>query len=132
MRLGRIAGAVTVLALGLALAASAADVTGKWKAEFDTQIGVQKYTFDLKLADGKLTGTAQFERMGPQGPDKGQIELTDGKLDGDQISFVEQMDMQGMPLRIEYSGQVVGDEMKLTRKVGEFATEQIVAKRVKE
>jgi hypothetical protein len=128
MRLGKTVGAVAAFTFGLALGVHAADVTGKWKSEFDTQIGVQKYTFDLKAADGKLTGTAQFERMGQQG----QVELTEGKLDGDKISFVEQMDMQGMPLRIEYSGQVVGDEMKLTRKVGEFATEQIVAKRVKE
>jgi hypothetical protein len=33
--------------------------------------------------------------------------------------------------RIEYTGQLAGDEIKLTRKVGDFATEELVAKRVK-
>jgi len=41
------------------------------------------------------------------------------------------MNFQGMDIRIEYSGKINGDEMKLTRKVGEFATEELVAKRVK-
>ena len=41
---------LSVIVLGLAAFGSvrAADVTGVWKAEFDTQIGVQKYTYTLK------------------------------------------------------------------------------------
>ena len=42
------------------LGVGAADVTGVWKAEFDTQIGVQKYTFTFKQ-DGGLTGKASSE-----------------------------------------------------------------------
>jgi uncharacterized protein len=41
------------------------------------------------------------------------------------------MTYQGMDIRIEYSGKIAGDELKLTRKVGEFATEELVARRVK-
>ena len=52
-------------------------------------------------------------------------------MDGDNVSFVENMSFQGMDIRIEYSGKLVGDELKLTRKVGEFATEELVAKRVR-
>jgi len=40
--------AAAILMLACALVAYAADVTGKWTAEFDTQIGVQKYTYELK------------------------------------------------------------------------------------
>ena len=56
---------VALIALASALAPCAhADesVAGKWKAEFDSQIGTQKYTFELKVEDGKLTGRAVGER----------------------------------------------------------------------
>ena len=41
------------------LSAFAADLTGTWKAEFDTQIGVQKYTFTLKQDGDAITGKAE-------------------------------------------------------------------------
>jgi hypothetical protein len=116
-----------VLLLG-ALPAQAADVTGKWTASFDTQIGLQKYTFDLKADGAKLTGKAFFERMGQ----KGEADLLEGKLDGDEVSFVENFDAMGTPVRIEYKGKLKGDEIAFTRKVGEFATEQFVATRKKD
>jgi hypothetical protein len=122
--------AIPTLAAVLLLAtlpAAAADVTGKWTATFDTQVGQQKYTFDLKADGEKLTGKAAFERMGQTG----EAELVEGKLTGDEVFFVENMDAMGTPLRIEYTGKVKGDEIAFTRKVGDFATEQFVATRVK-
>jgi len=127
MRTLRIAGAVAVLALASSLAVRAADATGQWTAQFDTQVGVQKYTFDLKVKGEELTGTAAFERMG----EKGTVDLKEGKAQGDKVSFVEMLDFQGNALRIEYSGTIAGDEIKFSRKVGDFATEEFVAKRVK-
>lgn len=116
---------LTLIAATLAflVAAFAADVTGKWTAEFDTQIGVQKYTYEFKVDGAKLTGraTSQF----------GSTEIQEGKVNGDEISFVEPLDFQGQKLRIEYTGKVSGDEIKFTRKVGDVATEELVAKRVK-
>lgn len=109
--------------LALLVAAFAADVAGKWTAEFDTQIGVQKYTYEFKVDGAKLTGkaTSQF----------GSTEIQEGKVNGDEISFVEPLNFQGEPLRIEYKGKLAGDEIKFTRKVGDVATEELVAKRVK-
>lgn len=111
-----------------ALPVRAGDASGKWKAEFDTQVGPQKYTFDLKVEGEKLTGKAQFERMG----EKGEVDLQEGKVEGDQISFVEPLEIQGNQVRIEYTGTVKGDEIAFTRKVGEFATEKLTATRVKD
>jgi hypothetical protein len=128
MRLSRILAAVAALALVGSLPALAGDVSGKWTAQFDTQVGVQKYTFDLKADGDKLTGSAAFERMG----EKGTAELKEGKLEGDKLSFVEMLEMQGNQLRIEYTGVLAGDEIKFTRKVGDFATEEFVAKRMKD
>ena len=36
----------------------AADITGKWTAEFDSQVGAQKYVFEFKVDGTKLTGMA--------------------------------------------------------------------------
>jgi len=111
--------ALTVLLLVPALA----DVTGKWTAAIDTQIGVQNYTYDFKVDGEKLTGraTSQF----------GDTAITEGSVKGDAISFVENLDFQGQALRITYTGKISGDEIKFTRKVGDVATEEFVAKRAK-
>jgi hypothetical protein len=111
-----------------ALAANAADLAGKWTAEFDTQVGLQKYTFDLKVDGEKVTGKAFFERMGQ----KGEADLLDGKLVGDAVSFAETFDAMGSTVRIDYKGTLKGDEIAFTRKVGEFGTEQFVARRAKD
>lgn len=112
----------------LALAAFAADATGRWTASFDTQIGVQNYTYELKADGEKLTGKAISQNG------EGQIQesqIQEGKIAGDTVTFVENMTYQGMTIRIEYTGKITGDEIKFTRKVGEFATEDLVAKRAK-
>jgi hypothetical protein len=121
---------LVVAAVGslLALPALAGDVTGKWSAEFDTQVGPQKYVFELKVEGDKLTGKASFERMGQ----KGEAELKDGKAGADEVSFVEMLDFEGTTVPIAYTGKVAADEIKFTRKVGDFATEEFVARRVKQ
>ena len=120
--------AAALVVLLAALPARAADLSGKWTAAFDTQVGPQKYTFQLKAEGEKVTGKASFERMGQTG----EALLLEGKLSGDQVSFVETFDAMGTSVRIEYRGTVRGDEIAFTRKVGEFATEQFVARRAKD
>ena len=49
------------------------------------------------------------------------------------MKFVERLSFQGMEIVITYTGKITSaDEIKFTRQVGEFATEELVAKRVKE
>jgi len=103
----------------------AADVTGTWKSEFDSQIGLQKYTYTLKQDGTNLTGKANSE----VGDQKRETELKEGKVDGDKISFVEMLDFQGNDIRITYTGTISTNELKLTREVGTFAKEEIVARR---
>jgi hypothetical protein len=63
---------------------------------------------------------------------KGEADLLEGKVKGDEISFVEKFSVQDNEIRIEYKGKINGDEISFSRKIGDFATEQFVAKRVKE
>jgi hypothetical protein len=101
---------------------SAADVSGKWTASFDTQIGVQNYTYDFKVDGEKLSGTAKSQ-FG-QGPIEGTVK-------GDEITFAENLDFNGQQIRITYKGKISGDEIKFTRQVGDFGNEDLVAKRAK-
>lgn len=110
---------------GGALKAAAMNFTGTWKSEFNTQIGVQKYSYVLKQEGNTIGGKAHSE----VGEQKNESELTEGKADGETISFVELLNYQGNDLRIRYTGKVVGNEIKFTRAVGDFAKEELTAKR---
>lgn len=114
---------LTILAAGLALTTWAAELTGQWTATFNTQIGEQHYTYTFKVDGEKLTGTAKNDR--------GTTDITNGTIKGDQISFDESLDFNGQTILIKYTGTVSGDAIKLHRKVGDFADEDLVANRVK-
>jgi hypothetical protein len=113
------------LLLAAALPVSAADLPGRWTAEFDSPIGVQKYVYEFKKSGDALTGEATYDHsMG-----KGKSPLNNVKLEGDKISFEEPLTIEGNTITITYSGTLAGDELKLTRVVGTFGTEQLTAKR---
>lgn len=115
-----------ILALMLAaLPASAADVVGRWTAEFDSPIGVQKYVYEFSKSGDTLTGNATFERS----IGNGTVQLANVKVVGDQVTFDEPLSVDGNNLTITYSGTLAGDEIKLERKVGDFGTEQLTARR---
>jgi hypothetical protein len=60
------------------------------------------------------------------------VTLTAGTVKGDQIAFTEPLNFQGQDVAITYTGAIAGDEIKFTRKVGDFATEELVARRKKD
>ena len=119
----RLLGIVAMLVV--ALPASAADLVGRWTTEFDSPIGVQKYVYEFKKSGDVLTGEATFERS----IGNGTAPLQNVKIDGDKVSFDEPLSIDGNAITITYSGTLVGDEMKLTRVVGSFGSEQLTAKR---
>jgi len=100
---------IVLVALTLTLTGSAwsagTTVAGKWKGQFDSQIGLQRYSYEFKVDGTNLTGTATGEReMGTN-----TMAITEGRV-----------------------GKVSGDEIKFHRKVGDFGEEDFVAKRVTE
>src|SRR3954469_24801384 len=116
---------ITLLTLAIAsLSALAADVTGTWKAEFNTQRGLQKYTFTLKQDGTSISGKANVEREG----EKREAELKEGKVEGDTVMFVEMLKIQDNEIRITYTGKISGNEIKFTRKVGDFGSSEATAK----
>ena len=117
--------AVPMMALcALISVAAAADISGRWTANFDTQIGEQKYTYEFQVKGSQLTGTAASEN--------GKSEIKNGKVEGDTVTFLESLNFQGMPLEITYTGKIVSDDqIDFTRNVAGIATEKLVARRAK-
>jgi hypothetical protein len=105
----------------LVVTAFAADVTGKWTVTFNTQVGEQKYTWDFKAEGPKLTGKYTSSN--------GDGVIVDGKVDGDKISWAENLKYQDMDLHIEYKAVLSGSDLKITRDVAGLAMEEGTAKR---
>jgi hypothetical protein len=103
------------------LLALAADVTGKWTTEFTTPSGqTRTSTMDLKADGDKLTGKIVSQR--------GETEIQEGVVKGDEISFVVVRNFGGNDVRMNYKGKVEGDTIKFTVTAGDREFE-MVAKR---
>jgi len=111
------------------VSAQTTNVTGTWKANIETPIGLIKYTFLLKQDGEKLTGL--IKRENDQGT-KSDVELTEGKIVGNSIAFVETYKTPDNDIRIDHKGTFTADEMSLVRQVADYATENIVLKKEKE
>jgi hypothetical protein len=110
-----------VLAFGL----FAADVTGKWTAQVPGRggQGTRDVTFTLKADGANLTGSM----TGFQG---NEIPITEGKVTGDNVSFVIVQERNGNTMKQSYSGAVSGDELKLKVEGGR-GPQEMTAKRAK-
>ena len=93
----------------LAIAAYAADVTGKWTAEVPGRSGnMQTNTIVLKQEGTRLTGTLDGGRGGP-------VEITNGKVEGDMVSFTVVRNFNGNEIKQNFKGTISGSEIKFTR-----------------
>ena len=115
--------ACAVLMTAMAGAALAADITGNWTGSSDQ--------FTLKFVfkqDGEtLTGNV----IGPQGD---PLPISEGKVQGDKVSFTVKVDMGGNSMKITHEGTIKGDEISLTTKVeggGDFGGGPMTLKREK-
>ena len=123
---------VTTILLAFALAASAADVSGKWVFE---QAGRQggnpvKVTLTLKAEGGKLTGN--LSRPGRDG-NATESAITDGKVDGNNVSFKVSRTMGDRTVVSDYTGTLAGEDLKLSiqspGRDGATTKNEVVAKR---
>ena len=101
----------------VALVATAADaVTGQWAYAQQGRAGGQprSITLDLKADGAKLTGTILLPAgRGADGEPPTPTAITNGKVDGNNISFEVTRDFGGNSMTMKYEGVVSGSEMKL-------------------
>ena len=105
----------------MALLLAAPDASGRWVADVETPFGPVTYTFTFDVSGTALTGTASSQWS--------RFELREGRLEGDRIFFVEETTFDNRPVRIQYAGQLVGEELRFTRTTGQGRLETFVARR---
>jgi hypothetical protein len=123
---------LSLLVAGLALAlitvvqAAGADVSGKWTAQVPGRNGqTREQTFTFKADGEKLTGSVS----GMQG---NQMDISDGKVSGNDISFNVTANFNGNEMKLSYKGTISGDEIKFTRtREGSDQKQEFTAKRDK-
>jgi hypothetical protein len=115
--------AALVLALA-AVSARAADVTGTWTATMSTPNGDFQLSFTFKQDGTTVTGSV----LGPQGD---PIAISDGKVDGDKLTF--KVSFNGMTINHDGTISPSGDEIKLSTKAdsGDFPANEMTLKRAK-
>ena len=86
---------------------------GTWNVTLNTPMGAQAGTLELATEGNTLTGTMS----GPQG----SMELENGTADGDSLSWTVNM-TQPMPITIEATAAIDGDEISGEAKLGAFGT----------
>ena len=92
---------MTLLALlAAASLAPAADINGRWLAEFETRRGPAELEFNFKVEGDKVTGI--IANM------MGDSEIQDGKVEGDEISFKQVLNFR-REITILYTGKIEGD-----------------------
>ena len=82
-----------------AMAAGPVDVNGNWTGNFDFNGTSMPVTFKLKSTGATLSGTV--EGMGPA-----PVEIHEGKVDGDTVTFNINVDYQGQTYTLAYKGKV--------------------------
>jgi hypothetical protein len=114
---------VCLLIPALALVAFAADVTGTWKGIAETSIGPIERTFVFKVDGNRVTGEASS-------PGFEKSVLTDGRLEGDRLSFSLTVKVQDEEIKTNVTGQVSGGEIRLHVETSTGAAFDYVIKKV--
>jgi hypothetical protein len=85
----------------------AADVDGTWTMTKDGKNGPQTTTLTLAAKGKELTGKMDAGRGGP-------VDISEGKVDGNNVEFKVTRDFGKGPNTQEYKGTVKGSELMLT------------------
>lgn len=103
---------ITLLFLALgSVSALAADFNGKWTGDVQGRMGTQTLTFDFHVDGAALTGKITTPR--------GDVDISNGKVDGDNISFDQVLNFNGNSVTINYQGKAAADgTINFTRTFG--------------
>jgi hypothetical protein len=95
---------VTVLFLFLAALAWPASLSGDWKGAFDFDGNSVPVVLHLTAKDAGVTGTIEGLPTSP-------VDIKEGKLDGDTVTFSALTDYQGTTYKLVFKGKVTADEI---------------------
>ena len=84
---------------------------GTWNTTMNTPMGAQNGTMTLATDGGTLTGKIATPA--------GEVEIEDGTVDGESLAWKASI-TQPMPMTLEFSATVDGDNMSGNVKLGAF------------
>jgi hypothetical protein len=93
-----------------AVTALAADISGNWKATAEGPQGQMERTFTFKVDGNKVTGESTSAMMG-------KSPISEGKIEGDTISFVLTGKFGDQEVKLNYKGKISGNEIKFTSEM---------------
>jgi len=94
---------VVISMIALSTSLFAAEVTGKWMGPMQSGGNA---VFDLKSDKGAVTGNMI-------GYDGKPYPVSDGKLEGENLSMKVAFEWQGQPVTLIVTGKVAGDDMQV-------------------
>jgi hypothetical protein len=110
-RMMRKLGLTALLFVFGSVAALAADFNGKWNAQVQGRNGMQTLLFDFHVDGSTLTGTITTPR--------GATDISNGKVDGDTLTFDQVLNFNGNSFTISYTGKAAADgTIQFTRQFG--------------
>jgi hypothetical protein len=95
---------VAALVCVVAPAVWAADLTGVWKGTFNFNDADVPTTVTLKVSGADVTGTVEGLPTSP-------VDIHEGKVAGDLISFWVNTDYQGETYKLIFKGQIKGEQI---------------------
>jgi hypothetical protein len=95
----------------IAAAALAADINGTWKATAEGPNGSMERTFVFKVEGNKVTGETTSSMMG-------KSTISDGKIDGDAITFTITGKIGDNEMKLTYSGKIKDTEIVFQSSAG--------------
>ena len=93
---------------------------GTWNVTMDTPMGAQQMTITFVSNGNELSGKL--------GSPQGEMEFTGGTIDGDNLAWTVAIE-QPMPMNIETTATIDGDNITGESKLGSFGTAKITGTR---
>ena len=88
------------------LAAQSKDISGTWVAKRESPMGEMEIVYELKVVNGKITGTQKMPF--------GDAPIVDGKFDGDDFELTVEMESFGSLQKRTVKGKILGDTLEIT------------------
>jgi hypothetical protein len=93
---------------------------GTWNCTMNSPMGASAMTLELTSNGNDLSGKLKS--------DQGEMEFTGGTVDGDNLSWTVSI-QQPMPMDIQTTATIDGDNLTGEAKLGSFGTAQITGTR---
>jgi hypothetical protein len=102
---------LSILIAAVCASALASDISGNWKATAEGPNGSMERTFTFKVDGNKVTGETTSSLMG-------KSVITDGKVDGDTVTFTITAKLQDNEMKLTYKGKITDKEIVFESSAG--------------